>query len=100
MSENVKELKVQVKSFLGSERVYWQGNSLRVALPIALIEKLGLVRSKVLFRGNLPKFLFFETDKGVLVRLVDKATEEKIKSIVGFMDVSELSDEDFMLVFG
>lgn len=100
MSSMAKEVKVQVKSFLGSQRAYWHGNSLRVALPIALTQKLDLSRGKVLSRRNLPKFLFFETDKGILVRLVDQETEEKLKNLLGFIDFSQLSDEDLKLIFG
>jgi hypothetical protein len=103
MSENVKELRVEIKSYLGSERAYWHGNSLRVAFPVDLVEKLGLTRRKgklFLDAGEKRKFLFFETDKGILLKVVDESTERKLKDALGFMDISHLSDEDLKRVFG
>jgi hypothetical protein len=103
MPTEVKELKVQVKSYLGSERAYWHGNSLRVALPIDLVEKLGLTRRRdklFLDAGEKKIFLFFETDKGILLKIVDEETEKRLKDVLGFMDLSKLSDDDLKAIFG
>ena len=103
MPENIKELNVKVRSFLGSERAYWHGNSLRVPLPIELVEKLNLTRRTgklFLDSGGKKKFLFFETDKGILLRIVDEEAEKKLREMLGFVDLSKLSDEDLKIVFG
>jgi len=103
MSTISKELKVEVKSFLGSERAYWHGNSLRVGFPVELVEKLNLTRRKgklFLDSGEKKKFLFFETNKGILLKVIDEATERKLTDILGFMNISKLSDKDLKLIFG
>jgi hypothetical protein len=103
MSTISKELRVEVKCFLGSERAYWHGNSLRVGFPIELVEKLNLTRRKgklFMDSGEKRRFLFFETDKGILLKIVDEATERKLKDTLGLMDISKLSDEDLKLIFG
>ena len=99
MSTKEKELKVCVKSFLGSERAYWHGNSLRIAIPIELVEKLGLTRDKFSLDTEKKRFLFFETDKGILIKVVDKEVEKKLVDVLGFINFSKLSDEDLKLIF-
>jgi hypothetical protein len=99
---DVKELKLKITSFLGSERAYWQGNSLRVALPVELTEKLNLTRGKSkLFSnsGEKRKFLFFETDKGILLKVVDPAVETKLKDVLQFADFANISDDDLKSIF-
>jgi len=84
MSDDAKTFEVQLIRYLGSERSYWHGNSCRVALPISLVEKLNIRRAKgKLFHdsGEKREFLFFETDKGILLKMVDEKTDEKLKEI-------------------
>lgn len=103
MSNPAKKLEIQIKSFLGSERAYWHGNSLRVPLPIELIEKLNITRRKGrIFKdpGEKMRFLFFETDKGILLKVVDEETEKRLKDILQFVDPSSLTDNDLKLLFG
>jgi len=100
MSTDVKELKIQIQSYLGSERAYWQGNSLRVTLPAGLLEKLGVSRVRSFLARDRPRFLFFETDKGLLLKVVDEETEKKLKDVIGFIDLSKLTDNDLKLIFG
>jgi len=99
----IKELKIQIKRFLGSQRAYWHGNSLRVALPPDLVENLGMTRRQgkyLKYLGDKKIFLFFETDKGILIKVVDKEVDRKLKEVFGFIDVSKLSDEDLKVIFG
>lgn len=99
----VKELKVQIKRFLGSGQTYWHGNSPRVVLPPELVELLGMKRGQgkyVTKKGDRRIFLFFETNKGILVKVVDKEVDKKLKEVFGFIDASKLSDEDLKLIFG
>jgi len=99
---SVKEVKVQIKSFLGSGSAYWHGKSLRIVLPRELVNKLNLMRTRtnILFDLQNMKFLFFETDKGILLKIVDKETEEKLKNVIQFASLSELSEEDLKTIFG
>lgn len=93
---------MEIKSFLGSERAYWHGNSLRVALPAELAEKLNLTRGKAkLFAnsGQKKRFLFFETDKGILLKVVDPAVETKLKDVLQFADFANISDDDLKSIF-
>jgi hypothetical protein len=85
MSDDGKKFEVQYKSYLGSERTYWHGNSCRVALPSAMVEKLNIRRGKgklLLDAGERKELLFFETDKGILLKMVDEKTGKKLKDIV------------------
>lgn len=94
---------VEIQSYLGSERTYWHGNSVRVGLPIDMVEKLKIERGKGKFihgSGEKKRFLFFETDKGFLLKVVDQETEEKLKGVLKFADFSKISDEDLKLIFG
>jgi hypothetical protein len=94
---------VEIKSYLGSERTYWHGNSVRVGLPIDMVERLEIKRGTGKFihaSGEKKRFLFFETDKGYLLKVVDKETEEKLKGVLQFADFSKISDKDLKLIFG
>lgn len=95
MTKGVPEITIRIKGFLGSERAYRRGGSMAISLPIELIERYNL-RSLLGKR----KFLFFETDKGILVKPLDKDTEKKLGSVLKFVDVSKLTDDDLKSLFG
>lgn len=60
---------------------------MRLPLPIELVEKLQLRRGAARFlkasEAN-KRFLFYETDRGILIRPVDQEMEEKLGNLVGF----------------
>lgn len=94
MTKEILEIKVQIKGFLGSERAYKRGGSMAVSLPIELIEKYNL---RSLFEKR--KFLFFETNKGFLVKPIDQKVEKKLANTLKFVDISKLTDEDLKALF-
>jgi hypothetical protein len=99
MSDDSKELKIRIKKFLGSSNTYWQGNSSRIALPIDLVDILNLKRrSGGIFKenGESQRFLFFETDKGILLKIIDKDMEEKMKGVIS---LTALSEDDLKKLF-
>ena len=95
MTKAIPEITVRIKGFLGSERAYKRGGSMAVSLPIELIEKYNL---RNLFASR--KLLFFDTDKGFLVKPIDKKTEKKLASVLKFVDISKLTDDDLKVLFG
>jgi len=103
MSVSSRELKIHIESFLGSSKIYWQGNSPRIAFPSDAAEKLDLKRRKGLLfdeEGATEKFLFFYTDAGILIKPIDKKTEKYLTEILGFTDISKISDDDLKFLFG
>jgi len=103
MSPDSKELRIEIRRFLGSAKTFWQGNALRLGIPSEVAEQLDLKRGTgALFKpaGNTEKFLFFDTNLGILLKPIDKETDEKLKNILGFSDISGLTDEDLKVLFG
>jgi len=99
-----KRIEVELKEYLGTAKAYWQGNSLRIALPNEIVDKYGIVRKgKSIFGGfeeKEKKFLFFDTDKGIMIKVLDKEAEKKLLGVFGALDLTQLKDEDFKILFG
>lgn len=101
ISEGPLRIKMEIVSYLGTSRIIWQGNSCRIPIPPEMADKFNLLRGKGKYsagRNYSPMFLFFNTDKGVLMKIVDKETEDKLKGMFAFIDFDNLNEEEIKAI--
>lgn len=98
-----RKIEVEITDYLGTEKAYWHGNSLRIALPNDVVDAYKIFRE----RGNIDmnsssevkraKFAFYQTDKGILVCFLDDVMKQKFKDALSFS--GDISDEDLQFLF-
>jgi hypothetical protein len=85
MSEENRKIEIEIKGYLGSQTTHWQGGAVGIFLPVGVAEKLGLKKVKGAFitdSGKKKQLLFYETDKGILIKVVDDKTDKRLREII------------------
>jgi hypothetical protein len=91
-------MEIELSSFLGVEESYWQGNSLRTALPTEVSSMFDIPKSNKYSNDKVKqKLAFYSTDKGLLVCKIDEHMEEKFIDMLSFS--GEITEEDLKFMF-
>ncbi|MGQ9469215.1 MAG: hypothetical protein ACUVTD_05245 [Nitrososphaerales archaeon] len=87
-----QEIKVRVKKVLGVAQPFWQGSSLRLTIPRRVTDEYKL---KWKVGKEFFAFIFFETDRGILLLPFDKVPNPpNVRDALQFIDLSKISDEE------
>lgn len=93
------KIEIEIKEMIGVAKPFPQGGVWRLTVPKKVVRKYDLEFYRK--KGKFFAFIFLDTDKGLLLLPLPKVVnlENLREALMGFIDLSYISDEDLRISF-